>query len=155
MTGAGGRRCGLCDLPFTQCAHGYERKKARAAKKAEAVARRGTARVADTTAGEAKRKKRTKKAQDLTAGTSTSRTSPPDAAPCTRCRRHPRYRRYRLCRACWVAAGWVMCRRCRQHFAPGPGRRLEAICNRCVRKGGGGSVWITASAGAPGLGRRR
>lgn len=119
------KRCDLCDLPLAQCVHGLEKRRANAQKKASS--------------SKAKAKVHPKL---------------PSKRLCVECGKRKRYGRYRWCLACGKQAGFRLCTSCGRYFLDQTltlkGKKVR--CPTC-RKKRQGSVWIVASAGAPGLGK--
>lgn len=137
MTAGGPERCGVCDLPLAQCAHALERRLAKAE-------RRRAAKAGRKPAGKQKR-------------TASKPGGPEGNDPrCATCGTRARYGRYRLCLRCGIEAGFRVCGRCGRYFQPDAQASVmkKPTCKGCKKKGRRGSVWVTASAGSPGLGRR-
>ena len=137
MSGGKSKRCDLCDLPLAQCAHGLEPRRAKAERRAEKPRAKRT--------GQKNR-------------TDSKRRTPSGEEPrkCAECGTQARYGKYRLCLRCGIRAGFRLCSRCGRYFQPEPplSPMKKATCTAC-KKRRRGSVWVTASAGSPGLGRRR
>lgn len=148
--------CDLCDLAFSQCAHGLEKRQRTLANKAKAKQRKTAA---------PPKKQNTQKERPLTAkqqgklpavlqGVSVVRPQPgPAPKPrrkCVNCGRKP-FGRYNVCADCLRAQGGRECLRCGRLFRPPAGSRKAKRCGTC----GGKVAYETLTMGAPSLGRRR
>ena len=138
MTGGEPKHCELCDLPLAQCAHGLAPRPAKTQRPQGKKKARGAARPVKGSGG------------------STGVPGRGTVRVCAECGERARYGRYRLCLPCGIRAGFRVCASCGRYFQPeAPVKaKKKAKCKTC-KKGRGGSVWVSGSAGAPSLGRRR
>lgn len=128
------RQCELCDLPFSQCEHGLAKRKRRT---------------------ENRRRKTVAKAKSSKAQIALGKSKKKAPAPCASCGRKARHKRFRHCLPCGKRLGYVrVCSRCGQAYKAEHAVGKKNRCPGC-RKSKGGSVWTVASAGSPGLGKRR
>lgn len=102
-----------------------------------------------------KAKRRQASAQrSVRTGTVIKRMKTPVSGLCVECGKRHRYSRYNICLTCGIALKRLtLCRKCGRYFKPSD-RSEKRTCATCVRGRGAGEVWITASAGSPGLGKR-
>ena len=116
----------------------------------------------EPSAGAKGRRRRAEKSGAKRAGqknrtdTKRGKTAGGEPRTCAECGARSRYGRYRLCLRCGIQAGFRVCSRCGRYFQPETpvSAKKKTKCKACNKRRRG-SVWVTASAGSPGLGRRR
>jgi hypothetical protein len=129
--------CVLCDLPRDQCIHGLQKAQAR---KAAYTAKRKT-----------KKEEAKKKQSKSSRGAAKSR-----ARTCSRCHTLRCYGRYGVCLPCGIKLGFSLCRSCGRYFKPDADTsRSKPRCKTCLGPRRPRSVWVVASAGSQGVGKRR
>lgn len=132
------KRCELCELPLSQCAHGGERK----AKK-----QRGSGSSANGSPSAKGRRRSTASAP--------AKQVKRGSRICVFCKTKRRYSRYNRCIDCAIKAGFRLCAQCGRYYEPTKSTGRKGRCPACRRSGKSGSVWAPPTAGSPGLGKRR
>lgn len=148
------KQCHLCDLPFSQCAHGLEKRQRRAAGKArkKRVATRAKTppkQTKERSLSNAERGKLPTVLQGVPVVQVTPKTKAQQKPGCVTCG-HPRFSRYNVCAKCLRKQGGKECTRCGKLFRPKPGTKGKR-CGMCNGK----RAYVVTTMGAPSLGRRR
>lgn len=130
-------RCEMCDLPVGQCVHTVKKPA-----KPRTAGKKG------------KRETRPAVQRSVRTGTVIKRKKAPASELCVECGKRHRYSRYNICLTCGLALNRLtLCRKCGRYFKPSD-RSEKRTCATCVRGRRAAEVWITATAGSPGLGKR-
>lgn len=149
------KHCDLCDLPFSQCAHGLQKRQRRAAKKTrkQQASKKVKAPLGppkERVLSEAERAK----LPAVLMGTRVVQVGPKDSAAtrpgCVTCGRS-RFGRYNVCAKCLKKQGGRECVRCGRLFRPPPGSKKARKCGTCHGK----MAYVVTTMGAPSLGKRR
>lgn len=150
------KHCDLCDLPFSQCAHGLEQRQCRAAKKArrKQAAKNKKRQPAPKPPKErplstAERAKLPSVLQGVPVVQVTPQVKKSKRAGCVVCGK-ARFSRYNVCAKCLRNQGGKECTRCGRLFRPKPGTKGKR-CGTCS----GRRAYVTNTLGAPSLGKRR
>lgn len=149
------KHCDLCDLPFSQCAHGLQKRQRRAAQK---VRKKQSAQKVKAPPSPPRERSLSNaeraKLPAVLMGTRVVQVGPKDSAVqrprCVTCGRS-RFGRYNVCAKCLKKQGGRECVRCGRLFRPPPGSKKARKCGTCHGK----MAYVVTTMGAPSLGKRR
>lgn len=149
------KHCNLCDLPFSQCAHGLAKRNRRSspvvgpAKRAKSKGElKKPTKERRLTAQEERKLPSVLRGARVVAG-----ASKPEGvkATCSGCGRRPRYGRFARCQTCLRSIGALDCVRCGRTFMPpSETKRRKRTCPTC--RSSRSSAYAVGSMGAPTLG---